>query len=184
MKFLIFFFLILLINNNSYASIKSKILNNLKKTNNISFEFKQKINKKEETGKCIIKYPKKIYCAYEDKYNKILVSDGNSLVIKSEKNRQYYRYSLKSTSLNILLNKKLLIKHIEEIEGKLINNKYYVFYLNTENNSIKIFFEKDTFNLIGWQTEDIYQNLSITFIYNLEINKNVNENLFDLPEMH
>ncbi len=83
MKFLIFFFLILLINNNSYASIKSKILNNLKKTNNISFEFKQKINEKEETGKCIIKYPKKIYCAYEDNYNKIFVSYGFSLLIKS-----------------------------------------------------------------------------------------------------
>ena len=184
MKFLLFFFLILLINSNSYASIKNKILNNLKKINNISFEFKQKINEKEEVGKCTIKYPKKIYCLYEDKYNKILVSDGISLVIKSEKNRQYYRYSLKSTSLNILLNKKLLIEKINKIEGKLLNDKYYVFYLNTKNNSIKIFFEKNSLNLIGWQTEDIYQNLSITFIYNLEINKAINKNLFILPEMH
>ena len=30
-------------------------------------------------GKCVIDYPKKIYCTYIDKYNKVLVSDGNSL---------------------------------------------------------------------------------------------------------
>jgi outer membrane lipoprotein-sorting protein len=32
--------------------------------------------------KCIIEYPKKIYCKYNTSNNKILVSNGRSLVIK------------------------------------------------------------------------------------------------------
>jgi hypothetical protein len=30
------------------------------------------------------------------------------------------------------------------------------------------FFDKKDLNLIGWQTEDIYQNLSITFISSIK----------------
>ena len=35
-------------------------------------------------------------------------------------------------------------------------------------------------NLIGWQTEDIYQNLVVTFIYNIQKNKNIDNKLFKL----
>ena len=86
---LIFFFLF---QNNVNASIKSKIINNFLLTNNIKFNFLQKIGKKIENGECIIAYPKKIFCKYDDRYNKILVSNGKSLVINSNKSKQYYRY--------------------------------------------------------------------------------------------
>jgi len=56
-------------------------LNNLKEINNIKFNFIQKIGKKTESGSCIISYPKKILCRYEDLYKKILVSNGKSLII-------------------------------------------------------------------------------------------------------
>mgnify|MGYP006163541513 FL=1 len=39
-----------------------------------------------------------------------------------------------------------------------------------------------TFNLIGWQTEDIYQNLNITFMSQIEINQKINDNIFTLPK--
>jgi hypothetical protein len=35
---------------------------------------------------------------------------------------------------------------------------------------------------MGWQTEDIYQNLVITFIYNIEKNKNIDQKFFRLPK--
>ena len=38
-----------------------------------------------------------------------------------------------------------------------------------------------TLNLIGWQTEDIYQNLTITFISSIKINQKINQKLFILP---
>ena len=87
MKFFFFLLITFFFIGNSFASTKNKILDNLKETKNITFNFKQKIEQQEEMGKCVIDYPKKIYCTYIDKYNKVLVSDGNSLVIKSNKNR-------------------------------------------------------------------------------------------------
>ena len=182
----IFFFIIIafFFVNNSYASVESKILEYLKSIKNISFDFRQKIEQKEETGSCIIKYPKKIYCLYKNNYNKILVSDGKSLVIKSDKNRQYYRYPLKKTPLNILLNKELLIKNIKKFDGKLLNKTHYVYSLKIEGNLVNIFFDDKRYNLAGWQTEDIYQNQTATFIYNLEYNKELNNKLFSLPSIH
>jgi hypothetical protein len=38
-----------------------------------------------------------------------------------------------------------------------------------------------TINLIGWQTLDIYQNLSITYISSLKINQLIEKNIFKLP---
>ena len=49
---------------NTKHSIKENIIQNLKNINNISFNFEQNINGKIENGKCIIEYPKKIYCIY------------------------------------------------------------------------------------------------------------------------
>jgi len=60
-KILIFFF-ILIFNNFALSSEKKKIISKLDQTNNLSFEFKQTIDGKNENGNCIIKYPKKIYC--------------------------------------------------------------------------------------------------------------------------
>ena len=84
--FLIFLFVFL--TNKGFASIKEKIIQNLENIENISFNFEQNINGKLETGKCTIQYPKKIFCKYNGSKNKILVSNGKSLVIKN-KNGSY-----------------------------------------------------------------------------------------------
>jgi len=112
----------------------------------------------------------------------LIVSNGNSLVIKNQNGKEYFRYLLKQTSLELILNKNLLIKKIEELDGKVIDEKYYVFYLENNENQINIFFDKNTYDLVGWQTEDIYQNLVITFIYNLVKNSNIDKKLFILPQ--
>ena len=52
------------------ASVKSQIISNLISTENLKFQFQQKINEKIETGNCIISYPKKIFCKYDDFYEK------------------------------------------------------------------------------------------------------------------
>ena len=66
------------------------------------------------------------------------------------------------------MNQKLLINKFNKLKANLINEKYYNFNIENNGNKINIFFDKNSYDLIGWQTEDIYQNLSITFIYNLE----------------
>ena len=77
---IIYIFLILISNAN--ASNKDKIIKNLQNTKNFNFDFEQNINGKIEIGNCTIEYQKKIYCNYK-KNNKILVSNGKSLIIKT-----------------------------------------------------------------------------------------------------
>ena len=184
MRILSFIFIFLLFQNISHAGVKKEIINKFKTINNLTFKFKQNTNEKEEEGKCIIKYSKKIYCKYKSKFNKILVSNGKSLVVKSDKNKQYYVYPLKKTPLEIILDKDLVLEKLEISEGRLIDNRYYNFSINDKNRVINIFFDKKSFNLIGWQTEDIYQNLSATYIYDFKINQNIDEKLFNLPKSH
>ena len=81
--FLIFFFLLNTVEY-SHASVKDKIINNLIKTENLTFEFKQTINEKTEEGNCIIEYPKKLFCSYNNINKKIMVSNGKSLAIKNQ----------------------------------------------------------------------------------------------------
>ena len=166
------------------AAIKEQIILNLKKTNNLTFDFKQTIDEKTEEGSCIIEYPKKIYCLYNNFNKKIMVSNGKSLVVKNQTNNQYYRYPLKKTPLELILDKNFLINQIKESQGRTVNNKYINFTIIKNNNKINIFFDKKTLDLIGWQTEDIYQNLVITYIYKIQYNQKINKNLFKLPEMN
>ena len=179
--------LLIIFNTNTeilFASTKENIILNFQKIQNISFKFKQTINEKTEEGNCIIQYPKKIYCIYYNYKKKIIVSNGKTLVIKNQNNKQYYRYSLKNTPLNLILNKNLLIEKMLNLNGKLIDDKYYNFSLKNNDNKINIFFDKKSYDLMGWQTEDIYQNLVITFIYNIEKNKKIDKKLFKLPELN
>ncbi len=84
MKKILIIFLLINLNNLAHGSIKNNIIKKLKNINNLSFVFEQNINGKTESGNCIIEYPKKIFCNYKNLNNKILVSNGKSLVIKTK----------------------------------------------------------------------------------------------------
>ena len=178
LKYLHIFFLLFFLTN-SNANNKENIINNLKNTNNINFKFEQNINKKVEKGNCILQYPKKIFCTYVGNNNKILVSNGKSLVIKTKVS--YYRYPLEKTPLNYILDKNFLINRIYNLEENSVNESF-INYLITENdNEFSIFFDSKTFNLIGWQIKDIYQNLNITYLSSIRKNEAIDENLFKIP---
>jgi outer membrane lipoprotein-sorting protein len=178
-KILLIFFLLFL-NSVSQASIKKKIIENLNNTQNLSFNFEQNIKNKIETGKCIIKYPKKIFCKYNLSNEKVLVSNGKSLVIKT-KNGIYYRYPITNTPLNYILDKDFLIKQIENLSERVIENKFINFTIFKNDNEINLFFDRDNYNLIGWQVLDIYQNINITYISSIKKNKILNKNIFKIP---
>ena len=174
---LIFFFLF---QNNVNASIKSKIINNFKLTENLKFNFVQKIGKKIEKGECIISYPKKIFCKYNDRYNKILVSNGKSLLINSDRISQYYRYRLDKTPLNLILDKNFLIKKMVNSENLSNSLNHYSFKVIHEKTKIIIHFDKNTLKLIGWTTNDIYQNKVETKIINVKNNLIIDEKIFKI----
>ena len=164
--------------SNTYASNKDKILEKLQNTENLKFKFEQNINGKIENGNCTIEYPKKIYCKYK-KNNKILVSNGKSLVVRTI--TSYYKYPLNKTPLNLILDKNFLIKKIYDLEENILDKNYINFVIKENDHEINVFFDYKTFNLIGWQTVDIYQNINVTYLSSILINQQIKTNLFKLP---
>ena len=179
LKYIVFFIFLILITN-SNASNKEKIIENLKNTRNLDFNFEQNINGKIENGNCTIEYPKKIFCEYAKSNNKILVSNGKSLVIKTISS--YYRYPLDKTPLNFILDKNFLIKKIEVLEERIVDGSYINYTIKENDNEINVFFNNKTFDLIGWQNTDVYQNFNITFLSSIRKNRIIVENKFKLPK--
>ena len=173
---LIFLFTFLFLDTK--ANNKEKIIANLNNISNFSFQFEQNINGKIENGNCTIEYPKKMYCIY-DKNNKILVSNGKSLVIKTISS--YYRYPLKKTPLNLILDKNYLINKIYSLEENLLNNSFINYTILENETRIDIFFDNISLELIGWQTKDIYQNTALTLLSSISKNQNIKKKLFRLP---
>ena len=178
LKYLVIFIFLILITNSS-ASNKEKIIQNLNNTKNLDFNFEQNINGKIENGNCTIEYPKKIFCEYAKSNNKILVSNGKSLVIKTI--TSYYRYPLDKTPLNFILDKNFLINKINILEERIID-EFLINYTIRENDiEINVFFNKETFDLVGWQNIDVYQNFNIIFLSSIRKNITFSKNIFKLP---
>ena len=78
--------------------------------------------------------------------------------------------------------KKFLISKMKEVENDKNYPFYHVFNFEFENNLIKVFFDKGSLDLIGWETKDIYQNLIQTFLSDININVNVEEKIFSLQK--
>ncbi len=172
-------FILLISTSNLKAEVKEKIIQNLKNTKNLDFNFEQNINGKIENGNCTIEYPKKIFCKYARSNNKVLVSNGKSLVIKTR--TSYYRYPIEKTPLDLILDKKYLIKKIYELKERVVNKNLINYTILEKGNQINIFFDNKNYNLVGWQNTDIYQNFNITFLSSIRKNRMISENLFKIP---
>ena len=164
------------------ANIKEKIIKNLKATNNLTFNFEQNVNGKTENGHCALSYPQKIFCKYNLKNDKILVSNGKSIVIKTKSS--YYFYPLERTPLYLILNKNFLISKIKNLNERILDDKFVNFKFFESDFEVSIFFDYNSLDLIGWQTTDIYQTLSITFLASVKKNQKLNNNLFILPKQN
>ncbi len=113
-----------------------------------------------------------------------MVSDGKHLVIKNQRSNQYYIYPIQKTALNLILDKNFLISKIKDTDMDLIDNKFFRFKFAEKDFQINIFFDRKSLNLIGWQNIDIYQNLVITYLYDLKVNSQIKKNQFKLPKLN
>ncbi len=173
----IFFFSFFLFCAN--AENKEKIIENLKNIKNFNFRFEQNINGKIENGNCTIEYPKKIFCEYARSNNKVLVSNSKSLVVKTRSS--YYRYPLEKTPLNLILDKNFLINKIISIDERIVDNNLINFTIDENDYKLSLFFDTKSFDLVGWQNTDAYQNFNITYISSISKNRVISKNLFKLP---
>ena len=77
-----------------------------------------------------------------------------------------------------MLDKDYLIDKIFNLEERIIDNNLINYKILDNDNEISIFFDKNTYNLIGWQNRDIYQNFNITFLSSIRKNRVIPKNLF------
>ncbi len=178
--FILFFFLFSIIISKANSDVTERVVSTLEKSNNYNFKFTQNINGKLETGNCVLKFNRKINCRY-DNSNKIIVSDGKNLIIKNNNSENLNFYKLENTSFYKVLDKNFLIEQLKIKNIKKENDSLFI-NLNYQNIDIKVFFDKEKLYLKGWQTTDIYNNSVYTKIYIQEINKVIDENLFNINE--
>ena len=181
MRFVLISFLFLfLIISKANSDITKEVVKTLEKSNNYTFKFIQKINKKKETGNCILVFNRKINCKYDNSY-KILISDGRNLIIKNNNSDISNFYKLKNTSFYRVLDKKFLIDQLKVKNVNTENDNLFI-DLNYQNLDIKVFFDREKLYLKGWKTTDIYNNSVSTEIYIQEVNKIIDENLFNISK--
>ena len=79
---IIFFYLFL--TDYSQANFKEKLINKLKTTDTLYFDFVQTIGEKKEIGNCHIKYPLLMKCEYPKK-KKSIIANGKKFAIVKKK---------------------------------------------------------------------------------------------------
>ena len=173
----------LLLTNTVYADLKKNLINKLIFTETLTFDFKQKINEKEEIGNCFIKYSLLIKCNYQNIKQKTLISNGKTVAIIKKKYKKIYYYPLKSTLLFIILDKEKILNLIKNNKPSKINLNIVEFeFIDKKSNKLKIFFDKNTLELKGWETKDAYSNNVSFIISNLKINNQIIDDFFQIPK--
>ena len=104
------------------------------------------------------------------------------MVVKTK--TSYYRYPIDKTPLNLILDKNYLINKIYDLNERVVDNSLINFTINDNDNEINIFFDNKTYNLIGWQNKDIYQNFNITFLSSIRKNRVIPKNFFKIPSQY
>ena len=175
---------------NSYPFSNQKTIETVKKikeilieTNSLSFDFKQKINEKTEFGKCLIKYPKLMHCYYDNKAKKELISDGYTFAVYKKKYNKIYLYPLITLTLNHLLDKEFILKELSSQKQFKITDKIIEFEVYNKKQKIVISFVPETFDLLGWKTNDIFQNKVEFTVYDVKKNVLIEESEFKIPKL-
>tara|TARA_B100001248_G_scaffold83614_1_gene60940 strand:- start:165 stop:668 length:504 start_codon:yes stop_codon:yes gene_type:complete len=158
------------------AYTEPKIINKISEIENFAFDFEQLINNKKETGNCIISFNNKMICKY-DESEKIIVSNGKTLLIKSKNSNFANTYKTENTYFKYFLNKEFLIS---KIKGNVIEKeKNFLLSIKDQSNELNIFFDKNNYLIKGWETIDLYGNKVKSNIIVNNINQVLSDNIFN-----
>ena len=183
MKLLVKFIIILFYSNTLLANVTDEIVKKLNETNNITFEFEQISNNENEKGKCLLVFPGKLKCIYNSEDGKEILVTNKSLYVIKHKFQRTYRYPIKNSAFNIILNKNIILENIKMIDPSNIKEtpkKYFYEVQASEGIYVKIFFGKKNKMLKGWETISYNQEPVIFNILNPVINSELKEK-FILP---
>ena len=99
-------------------------------------------------------------------------------MINSKKIKNYLKYKLKDTPLDLILDKKFLLDKLDQVETIEENDETFSFKIVHNNNLLNIFFDKISYEIKGWTTTDVYLNKVETKLSNIETNIMIDERLF------
>jgi len=173
----------LLSNNIVLADLQKNLINKLTATKTLTFDFNQKIEDKEEVGNCFIKYPLLMKCNYKNLKEKTVISNGKTVAIIKKKYKKIYLYPIKSTPLFLILVKEKIIDLIRKTDPVEINSNLVGFiFVDKKKNKVRILFDKNSLELKGWETKDLYSNKVSFKINNLIINNQIVDDFFKIPQ--
>jgi outer membrane lipoprotein-sorting protein len=167
--------------NQSNASEKIKIIENLRKINSLQFNFTQLSSDGQENGSCILIYPKKMRCIYDEQKKEIIVNDDYLYLINKEENKNY-NYSIKDTPLGVMLDKESLIEKLSNIEKFNMSDNFIITTVDiSSSESVDIYFDSKNLTILGWRIKN-YDKSSLEFLMkNISTNINTNEK-FEIPK--
>ncbi len=173
--FLILIFFLIFLQKQAFT--EPKIIKKISETENFAFDFEQLINDKKETGNCIISFNNKMICKY-DETEKLIVSNGKTLLIKNKNSNFANTYKTENTYFKYFLNKGFLIS---KIEGNVVEKEQnFLLSIDDQTNQLNIFFDKNNHLIKGWETIDLYGNKVRTNIVVKNINQELSDSIFNL----
>jgi len=158
------------------------LINQITATKTLTFNFTQKIEDTEESGICFIKYPLLMKCNYQNLKQKTIISNGSTVAVIKKKYKKIYYYPIKTTPLFFILKKEKILNLIRKNKPIEINSNLIKFpFINKKKVKIEIIFDKNTLEFKGWRTKDMYSNNVNFIISNLQINNQIVDDFFKIP---
>ena len=100
-----------------------------------------------------------------------------------KKYKKIYRYPIRTTPLFTILQKEKILNLIKNNKPTIINSSLVEFELiKKKTNKLKIFFDKNSLELKGWETKDAYSNNVSFIISNLKTNMIYDDDFFKIPK--
>ena len=177
-------FIISINTTNLLANDKSKIIENLNNIKTLRFDFVQASFGKKESGVCFLKRPHFLKCIYENKNQKEVIVNRKNLVIYHKRYNKTYFYPVSKSYFVNILDKKKFENLI--LEGNLSSEQksFQIKYSEENKGEIVFFFDRESFDLSGWEIADLNGNYTNFKINNLNKNQSFDEKLFNIPTIN
>jgi len=182
-KKILFFLIVFNCFLNSHADEKQLIINRLLEINNFTFNFKQVAQGKTEVGNCFFVFDNKLKCIYFNEKQKEIIINNKTLVVIQKKFNKTYFYPISKSPFMQILNKTSLINLVKGANLELKDN-INIFFLDKNKKQTVILFDKENYNLIGWEIEDELQNKIYFSLKIQNINAEIDNNIFKIPSFN
>ena len=176
--------LLFVLNKTLSANEKQKITENLYSIDTLKFEFNQISFDKQETGKCFLKRPHFLKCIYEDKNQKQLIINKNTLIVHQARYNKSYFYPTKTSYFLDILDKKKFENLILSASITQNNNHFKIIYSNKNKGEIVFFFDLISFDLDRWEIINLDGSKTTFILKNIFKNQEIDKKLFQIPNFN